>query len=201
MEFIIISILEKEWQMFQAVNRGLARADCQDDPETFARMRCAQFLTWSEEACRSYEQDLTNAEAEGRNLVEEKYIHMMEHCEKGRYAELKSRLPQITPEHKALAQTVNCRLITEAKTLREQYPFLNRTGRPLESASDTAADTSLETYQLGELLTYSRQTLELLLSHIETLEARGESLAMQIQLLSLQAVGFQSIEEAAASVE
>ena len=78
MEFIISSILEKEWQMFQAVNSGLARTDCQDDPDTFARMRCAQFLTWSEEACRSYEQDLTNAEAEGRNLVEEKYIHIME---------------------------------------------------------------------------------------------------------------------------
>ena len=153
MEFIISRIIEKEWQMFQAVNKGLARADCQDDPETFARMRCAQFLSWNEEACRSYEQDLINAEAEGRNLVEEKYIHMMAHCAEDGYAELKARLPQMTQEHKALVQAVNCRLMAETRVMREQYPFLNRTGRPLEASSDTISDTSLETYQLGELMT------------------------------------------------
>ena len=85
--------------------------------------------------------------------------------------------------------------------MREQYPFLNRTGRPLEASSDTTSDTSLETYQLGELMTYSRRTLELLMYHIEALETQGESLAMQIQLLSLQAAGFQSFDEAAAFME
>ncbi|MDE7245576.1 MAG: DUF4125 family protein, partial [Oscillospiraceae bacterium] len=99
-----------------------------------------------------------------------------------------------------LAQTVNRRLIAEARVLWEQYPFLNRTGRPLEASSDTAADTSVETYQLGELLTYSQQTLKALLHHIEMLEAQGESLAMKIQLISLQAMGFQSFEDAAAFV-
>ncbi|MDE7242873.1 MAG: DUF4125 family protein, partial [Oscillospiraceae bacterium] len=106
MESIISRIIEKEWQMFQAVNAGLTRAGCQDDPETFVRMRCAQFLAWSEEACGSYEQDLIRAEAEKRNLLEEKYIPMMAHCVPEDYAKLKVRLPKLTPEHKVLAQTV-----------------------------------------------------------------------------------------------
>ena len=37
--------------------------------------------------------------------------------------------------------------------------------------------------------------------HIEALETQGESLAMQIQLLYLQAAGFQSFDEAAAFME
>ncbi len=197
MESVISNIVEKEWQMFQAVNQGKIRASCQEDPETFVRMRAAQFLAWNEETCRSYEKDLDEAEREGRNLLEEKYIHMMAHCTPEGYAALKKHLPQLTPEHEALAQTVNNHLIAETKALRSQYPFLNRVGRPLETSEDTVDDTSLETYQLGELLTYSRQTLNSLLRYIEDLEAQGESLAMRIQLLSLQAVGFCSFEDAA----
>lgn len=197
MEATISRIIEKEWRMFQAVNAGLARADCQQTPETFARMRCAQFLAWNEETCRSYEQDLIHAEADNQNLLEHKYIHMMARCAPKNYEALKARLPQRTPEHKALAQKVNRCLMAEARLVRKQYPFLNRIGRPLDASGDTEMDTSVETYQLGELLTYSQQTLRSLLRHIEDLEKRGESLAMQIQLISLQALGFRSFEDAA----
>lgn len=200
MEPIIESIIEKEWRMFQAVNAGQARADCQEDPNAFALMRHSQFCAWSGEACRCYEQDLANAAAEGRNLLEEKYIHMMASCTPEGYAKLENRLPALAPEHRAFAEKVNRRLMDEARTMREKHPFLNRIGRPLEADGDTAFATSIETYQLGELLTYSMETLEALLRHIEALETRGESLAENIQLACLKAMGFYSFEDAAALV-
>ena len=85
----------------------------------------------------------------------------------------------------------------EIRVMREKYPFLNRIGRPLEPSGDNAADTSVGTYQLGELLTYSQQTLNALLRHIDALKAQGDSLAMQIQLVSLQTTGVSSFEDAA----
>lgn len=200
MKSTIDRIIEKEWRMFQAVNEGQARAGCQEDPKTFALMRRSQFGAWSEEACRSYEQDLSEAAASGRNLLEEKYIHMMASCTPEEYEELKARLPELPPEHRELAQMVNRRLMAEARAMREAHPFLNQIGRPLEASGDTAYATSIETYQLGELLTYSRQTLEALLRHIEALEAEGGSLAENIQLACLQAMGFYSFEDAAALI-
>ena len=197
MKSIIDRIIEKEWRMFQDINKGHARADCQENPEMFARMRRAQFGAWSEEACRSYEQDLISAEAAGRNLPEEKYIHMMARCTPEDYAALCGRLPELPPEYLRLAEAVNCRLMDEIRVMREKYPFLNRIGRPLEPSGDNAVDTSVETYQLGELLTYSQQTLNALLRHIDALKAQGDSLAMHIQLASLQALGFYSFEDAA----
>lgn len=194
---MINRIIKKEWRMFHMVNAGLPRASCQKDPRFFALMRRAQFSAWDEENCISYDGDLDMAAAAGRNLVEEKYIHMMSSCVPEDYAILKTRLPELGTAHIQLAKQVNDRLMVQARAMREAYPFLNRIGRPLDSRWDSAAVTSVETYQFGELFTYSDQTLEALLRHIDTLEARGKSLAENIQLASLKAMGFYSFEDVA----
>ena len=74
---IIARILDKEFIMFHAVNGDGEKADCQNDRKTFEMMRGAQFSAWNEETCRSYLEDVEQAEREGRNICAEKYIHMM----------------------------------------------------------------------------------------------------------------------------
>lgn len=200
METIIDQIIAIEWRMFHSVNEGQEKAGCQEDPATFSLMRRSQFDAWSEDACRSYLQDLTAAEASGRNLPEEKYIHMMARCTPEAYGPLAGRLPAVTAAHRLLAQAVNTRLMDQAAALRKTWPFLDRIGRPLYAAGDSPADTSIETYQLGELLTYSQRTLGLLLSHIESQAAQGISLAETIQLNCLRRMGFRSFADASALV-
>ena len=69
-------ITEIEWEMFESVNEGGPRADCQEDRETFMAMRRAQFYAWPENVRESYLDDLILAVAQGRNLIAEKYIHI-----------------------------------------------------------------------------------------------------------------------------
>lgn len=57
-------------------------------------------------------------------------------------------------------------------------------------------NTSVQTYQKGELLTYSENTLRLLKDHLFTLKAQGISLAKEITAGSICSYGFTSLEEA-----
>ncbi len=196
----IDSIVRKEWEMFRAVNGDGPKASCQNDPGTFYAMRRGQFTPWSDEALRSYEADLDEAIAAGRNLPEEKYIRMMEHTEPEDYEALRHRLPPADPEQLRLARALNERLLAQAATMRKAHPFLDIIGRPLYSEGDGRYDTSVETYQLGELMGYSARTLALLTEHLGALEARGISLAEEMQLASLRMSGFPDFESAERAV-
>jgi len=194
-------MIRKEWEMFSSVNDGKEKASCQENPTVFFAMRRAQFAAWTEAACLSYERDLDQAAQEGRNLAEEKYIHMMQTTVPRQYAILRAKLPEISAERRQLAEQINDALLRQTELLRNRYPFLHKTGRPLHAADAYGEDTSIETYQLGELLTNSLQTLQLLQAHLFQLEEQGISLAEQIQLNSLRCIGFASFEEAAARVQ
>ena len=189
-------MIQKEWAMFTAVNEGKEKASCQQDPGTFFAMRQAQFSAWSEEARQSYERDLDSAKAAGRNLLEEKYIHMMAVTEPEQYATLADRLPPLKEETRVLASRINHVMLRQTAELRRTYPFLSQIGRPLYAADAGPWDTAIETYQMGELLTYSGRTLALLHTHLLELERQGIALAEQIQLNSLRCIGFSSFREA-----
>ena len=193
---LIDEIIEKEWKMFHSVNDGQEKASCQENPQTFAAMRRCQFQAWSEAACQSYAHDLDEAIAAGRNLPEEKYIHMMKSCTPERYEMVKDRLPEITPAHYALARKLTDRLMEQTEAMRAQWPFLGVIGRPVHSDADDEYNTSIETYNLGEFLTYSPETLRLLLDHVEAQAAKGISFAEEIELRCLQAMGCRSFEHA-----
>lgn len=189
-------IIEKEWSMFHSVNEGQQKASCQESPQTFAAMRRCQFLAWSEAACQSYERDLDAAAAAGRNLPEEKYIHMMASCTPERYELVKDRLPEISDEQRTLAKQLTDRLMEQTEVMRAQWPFLGVIGRPVHADADDEYNTSIETYNLGEFLTYSPETLRLLLEHVEAQAAKGISFAEDIELRCLQAMGCRSFEHA-----
>lgn len=199
MENRIEQIIRTEWDMFQQVNRGGPRAACQDDFATFQGMRFGQFAAWPEEALESYLRDLELAGRQGRNLIEEKYIRMMEHTDPKGFSALSERLPPVTGVQTMLAGLITDMLLAQTEALREAYPLLADAGRPLYSREDTLYDTSVETYQRCELLTYSEATLNILHRYICALQSEGASFARLILDNSVQYYGYGSLEDAQAA--
>lgn len=194
MKDTVRQIIDIEWEMFHNVNRD-RRENCQDQQRTFELMRNAQYDAWNEETRLSYLEDLKKAVADGRSLVREKYIHMMKNMEPENYEAFKSELKDVTDKKIALSEEIWSHLLAQTEKIREKYPVLALGGRPLH-ASEEKGWASVETYQKGELLTFSEKTLELLLQHIKDLEAQGKDLAYMIQENSILCLGYKTMEEA-----
>ena len=197
---IIAEILPIEWAMFIAVNEGEERADCQEDKETFEGMRRAQYAAWSQKAVAAYLNGLEDAKRKNRNLVEEKYIHMMKTTEPSRYNALLSRVTLPSETGKSLAGEISDMLLEQTRLLFEDYPYVSGHGRPLYSELDYG-NISVETYQLSELLTYSIETLEALKEHVLTLEKEGKSLARTILENTVRHYGYDSLDSAEAATK
>ena len=191
-------IIELEWEMFIAVNEGGERASCQEDPVTFEGMRAAQFNAWSDDAACSYLSDLETAKNDGRNLIEEKYIHMSKTTEPRRYEQLLKRVTLPSEEAAVLAHEISDMMLEQTRVLFEDYPYVAGQGRPLNSSLDYAG-TSVETYQLSELLTYSAGTLAKLKEHVRALESNDTSLAMMILENTVKFYGYASLDSAEAA--
>jgi hypothetical protein len=187
--------------MFQAVNAGGPRAECQDDHITFDGMRRGQFTAWSQGAAVSYLEDLYSAEASGRNLVREKYIHMMRTTEPSKYKQLSAQITPPSEAVKELAFWLSEKLLSQTQELFDNYPHVTGFGRPLYSTRDFEDMTSLETYQLGEFLTYSEKTLNKLLQHVLAMEEERISFARAILENSVAFYGYKNLEEAEAATK
>ena len=193
----IEKIISIEWEMFIAVNEGEERASCQEDNETFTAMRLAQYEAWSHEAVAAYLDELEDAKRKNRNLVEEKYIHMMKTTEPSRYNALLSRVTMPSNTGLSLAREISDILLEQTRLLFEDYPYVSGHGRPLYSELDYG-NISVETYQLSELLTYSEKTLEALKDHLTDLEKDGKSLARMILENTVRYYGYDSLDTAEA---
>lgn len=155
-----------EWAMFQAVQNEGGRADCQDDWPHFRLFRLAQFMTWSPALQESYRDDLWLAEAEGRNLLSEKYGYMMAKTDPQAFAEIKHFLPEVSDEKHALIDRIAPQYVIWNEN--HSASVTGKSGvRPIHSNEDSAYATSFETYLRGELATYSLKTLQLLAAHVQ----------------------------------
>jgi hypothetical protein len=199
-ELLVETLVETEWAMFQNVHNEGGRAGCQDDFPTFQAMRTAQFAAWSEETARSYLEDLEEAQAQGRNLLAEKYFHMMKVTAPEEYAAGldKVRLPD--EEQLALIDQIMALQLPQTQALREKYPLVGEAGRPLYAAEDRPWDMSVETYQRGEYATYSARTLSLLYAHIKELSEQGVSFAQRVLENSVCSYGYESLAQAEATL-
>lgn len=193
---IIDEIVRIEWEMFQAVGEVDGRSPCREDPETFSAMRRAQYNAWPENVCRLLLEDFRKAMEAGRNLVAEKYIHMMRTTDKEQYDFAIESIPQPSEEQKRLAQAVNDRLVQETEAIFQEYPYLARASRPLRSSQDTPYAASVETYQLGELYTYSEATLQALLGYVEASAREGKSVAKQVLENTVRHYGYMNLIQA-----
>jgi hypothetical protein len=195
-EETIKKIIDIEWPMFRDVNGDGPKASCQNDRLTFEGMRRGQYEAWDERTCEAYLRDLEAAAAQGRNLPAEKYIHMMRSTAPGDYEKLRALLPPRDERAERLADMITAKLVGQTEVLHERYPRVSGAGRPLYTTQDGPGVTSVETYQRGELYTYSIETLQALWEHLLALEEKGESLAEKILAGSVAYYGYASLEEA-----
>jgi hypothetical protein len=182
--------------MFQQVTNIGGRAACQDNPDTFAIMRQSQFAAWEPEVIASYLKDLQTAKAAGRNLIFEKYTHMARNNDPVLYERNSDKLPPISAAKEEQARLLTKRLLREAEKYSRKYPALSSRGRPLSAGAMDPWNTSVETYQMGELLTYSDDTLHALSQQLDRLEAEGRNLVEEILLNTVRRYGYDSLSSA-----
>lgn len=197
-EQLIFDVTQTEWDMFQHVYNTGGRASCQDDPETFFKMRMSRWMVYSDEALHSYLDDCRQAYEEGRNLMFEKYGRMMESTFPEEYEEVKKHLPDVADKVEIVDRIVKINLEWDAEMLRD-YPNLRKRGRVLTTAEDgIMAGSSMESYLRGELLSYSKRTLELIWQETLAAYEKGESLLRQTIANETLFYGYGSLEEAEA---
>lgn len=193
---LIKDILALEWEMFQQVQNHGGQAPCQKDQKTFLIMRLSQVMAWTEPMLRSYRKDLLGAKAQGRNLMTEKYAHMMKYTAPEEYNGLFHKLPTISKEAEAMVNGITLMIIGWANSLKESYPKLAHGGRPIEKSGDTKYVTSLETYTKGELLTYSEGTLHICWDYFMGCLAKGQNYHEEVLRNTVRLYGFESLEAA-----
>ena len=195
-EQLIFDIAQAEWDLFQQVQNTGGRASCQDDPDTFFKMRMSQWMGYSDEALHSYYEDCVTAAKAGRNLVYEKYARMMESTYPEEYEQLKDSLPDVSDKTELVEKIVKINLEWDKEMLRD-YPNLRSRGRVSTTGQDSAAaGSSMESYLRGELLTYSVHTLELICRETTEAYGRGENLLKQTIANETRFYGYDSLEEA-----
>ena len=197
---ILSEILELEWDMFQEV-RGLdGPAPCQQDRGTFEIMRSSQLLSWSEEAAESYLDDLQRARAGDRNLMTEKYARMMESTSPCECRGVGAIVPALDEPTGKLVDRLSGMSVLWMEEAAQKFPHVSGRGRPIRADEDGRFTTSFETYNRGELATYSRKTLQLLEEHYLGLVAAGINPAEAILGHTMAAYGFASLEAAEAAL-
>lgn len=196
----IFDIASAEWELFQQVQNTGGRASCQDDPDTFFKMRMSQWMVYSDEVLQSYWDDLQSACAAGRNPIFEKYGYMMETTYPEEYAQLKDSLPKPSEAKKELVEKLVSVHLVWDRWMLEHYPNLRKNGRVLTAGEDSVYEgSSSESYLRGELLTCSERTLTLMWEQTRQACDRGENLLKQIIENETAFYGYQSLEEAEAA--
>ena len=197
----IENILQMEWKMMQSTQNMGGRASCQDDYETFYIMRGSQYGSWREDMLEYWEKFVAECEAEGRNLVTEKYANMMQFTDLHYYNKhLKPFLPETPAESFPLINEIVTQMIAWELEFASKYPKISGTGRPITSDYDKYGVTSLESYARGELETYPVELLQMYADYVGELKAEGKSLAMINQGIMVKMYGYDSIDEAEASL-
>jgi hypothetical protein len=126
---------------------------------------------------------------------------MMKYASPAQYSQLIKTIPVADENVSVLAAEICDKLLQQTEELFESYPYVSGSGRPLRSATDHSGVTSIETYQLGELLTYSFHTLRRLNDHLHSLQNKGRSLARDILENSVRHYGYKTLEEAEAATK
>jgi hypothetical protein len=108
--------------------------------------------------------------------------------------ELESCLPKVDKEKKDMISKIVTYLIDCENEMAVDYPTLSKTGRNCEGDSD--GYTSVKTYLIGELQTYSKETLEYYLKYIRQNKAASVNTVLLTKETMVKMYGYDSIEDA-----
>ena len=145
--------------MFHSVQGIDGPAACQQDRKTFEIMRASQLQAWNQETAESYLDDLQRAKATGRNLMTEKYARMMEYTSPCEFRRIAPNVPALDVEAESIIERLSEISVRWMEELAAKYPHVGAQGRPIRNSGDNAHTPSFETYNRGELGTYSVKTL------------------------------------------
>jgi hypothetical protein len=198
-EQVMREILDREWEMFHTVQSMDGPAACQQDRKTFEVMRSSQLQAWNQEIAESYLEDLRLAQARGRNLMTEKYARMMEYTSPCEFRRIAPNLPALDKGAVPLIERLSQMSVRWMEELAAKYPHVGAQGRPIRAWDDSRDTTSFETYNRGELATYSVKTLQLLEDHYLMMAAAGENPAEVILRHTVARLGYASLERAEAA--
>ncbi len=138
---------------------------------------------------------------EGRNLVSEKYGRMMKYTDPDYYRKnIEGEIPALSEEQEELIDGITDALTKWEEEFSGKYPKLSRASRPVRVSDDDCGFTSVETYNRGELGTYSVELLKAYMNYICKLKAEGKSISIMDRTTMAGLYGYKSIEEAEASM-
>lgn len=196
-EQLIFDIAQMEWELFQNVQNTGGRASCQNDSDTFFKMRMSQWMVYSKETLESYMEDLRSSIEQGRNLIFEKYGFMMETTYPEEFEGIKGHLPKVSPETEKMIDEMADIHVKWDKEVYEKYPHIRENGRVFRSSEDSVQNgSSSESYLKGEYKTYSRETVELIYKQVKQAVDAGENLLEKIIENEVRFYGYQSLEDA-----
>lgn len=200
MDTSVQELLDLEWRLFDAAPQAGQRSAQLEDREQFQLSRSAQLAVWSPELRESWRQDLLSALAENRNLINEKYIYMLEQVSPEQYVSLKANLPEASMEKLWLVDWICQAQAAWQETLSRKYPRLTQNSRAIRRNAGNRSGVSFETYIRGELMTHSVNTLRLYASQIEKAQKVGENLCENVLEHVVRQLGYASLETADNSI-
>jgi hypothetical protein len=191
----IEEIVNEEWLQFQLIHNLGGRSYCQSERERFEIKRKSRFLVWNEGVLNSYYKDLLSAKQQGRNLLFEKYVWMMQSTSPDLFREIGYALPSISWIRRNRINRTAFILARWGEAFAIEYPYIAECGRTFYSQDDKPWSTSIETFSKGELLSYSEETEARFSDFIMMNEVNDVNLTKTVQENMARYLGYASLEQ------
>ena len=189
-------VAKVEFRAFNDVNNEGGRASCQNNWPTFRIMRMSQYLTWTKEMLIQYITDFEGVISEGRNMITEKYGYMMETTAPEEFKRIKDKLPPVPERKRNLVKELTKIETVWMEEFAGKYPRLSKNARVIHTTEDAGFETSSETYQRGELYSYSDKMLVMYGRFITELCKNNINLTLKIMENTVKMYGYKDLDDA-----